>query len=95
MANQLNVQLQNESLIAFSEVPNCLPKRNGKKTHYATVYRWALKGARGKILESILVGGVRYTSREALHRFLNGKSPIARRSDYETTLDRILNEKGK
>ena len=40
----------------------------------STVYRWVLKGARGKVLDSAMLGGVRYTSLEALQRFM-GTSP--------------------
>jgi len=35
-----------------------------------TVWRWAMKGVRGVQLESRLIGGRRYTSREAVDRFL-------------------------
>lgn len=66
-----------EQSIALSDAPKYLPKRNGKKVHYSTIYRWATKGARGKVLESTLVGGVRYTTREALLRFFepDGEQP--------------------
>lgn len=64
-----NLDLQKERLISLKEAPKHLPKRNGKRAHYSTIFRWANKGARGRVLESILVGGVRYTSVEALRRF--------------------------
>jgi len=89
------IDLRNETVIALSEVPNHLPKRNGKKTHYATVYRWALKGARGNILESTLIGGIRYTSLEALQRFLGGKIAAVRPTEIDAMLDRVLNKNGK
>jgi hypothetical protein len=38
--------------------------------HVATVWRWTGNGVRGVRLESLLVGGVRNTSREAIGRFL-------------------------
>ncbi len=93
--NMRQIDLRNETVIALSEVPNHLPKRNGKKTHYATVYRWALKGARGRILESTLIGGVRYTSLEALQRFLDGRTSAATPTELDATLDRVLTENGK
>jgi hypothetical protein len=37
----------------------------------ATSYRWALKGLRGVKLETVMLGGRRYTSREAVTRFFN------------------------
>lgn len=38
--------------------------------HVATVWRWAMHGVRGVKLESVVIGGCRYTSREAVARFL-------------------------
>ena len=64
------IDLTNDTLIALSEVPQHLPKRNGKKVHYSTVYRWATKGARGRILDTELVGGIRYTTVSALQEFI-------------------------
>lgn len=75
--------LDGEQLISLREVPSLVPPRRGKRLHISTVYRWVLKGVRGKILDSALLGGVRYTSLEALQRFM-GTSPTelleARRS---------------
>jgi hypothetical protein len=36
-----------------------------------TIRRWAAQGVRGVRLESWLIGGRRYTSREAIARFLD------------------------
>ena len=63
-----------ENLIALTEVPDLLPRRRGRKIHYSTVFRWATKGARGKVLHSQLVGGIRFTTRGALDRFLSDGS---------------------
>lgn len=63
-----------ETPIVLGDVPNYVPKRRGKKLHYSTAFRWATKGVRGRKLPSILVGGIRYTTLEALERFL-GESP--------------------
>ena len=90
----LNPSLDGEQLVAISQVPDFIPPRRGKKLHMSTVYRWVLKGARGKILDSALLGGVRYTSLEALQRFM-GTSPAelieARRM---TRIRGALNDKG-
>lgn len=64
------LDFSNEHPITLVEVPKHVPKRHGKKVHYSTVYRWISKGARGRVLESALVGGVRYTTVEAVGRFL-------------------------
>jgi hypothetical protein len=48
------------------EVPSSKP---GKRVHVATIRRWATPGIGGVCLETILCGGVRCTSKEALQRF--------------------------
>ncbi|MEX2174604.1 MAG: DUF1580 domain-containing protein [Pirellulaceae bacterium] len=45
--------------------------------HAATAHRWRLRGTRGCRLETILVGGIRYTSREALERFVAATTAAA------------------
>jgi hypothetical protein len=55
-----------ETLVSFSEAPNHIPGR----PHISTIHRWRLRGVRGKRLETLLRGGRRYTSLEAIQRFL-------------------------
>lgn len=59
-----------ESLLTLKEAAKSLPGKPG----YPTLWRWSQKGCRGVRLETILVGGIRYTSREALERFIAGCS---------------------
>ena len=66
----MTIELSTETAITIAEVPLHIPKRHGRKVHYSTVYRWMTKGVRGRKLESLLIGGVRYTTIEALARFL-------------------------
>ena len=66
----MTIELSTETPITIAEVPLHIPKRHGRKVHYSTVYRWMTKGVRGRKLESLLIGGVRYTTLEALNRFL-------------------------
>jgi Protein of unknown function (DUF1580) len=40
------------------------------RPHPSTVARWALKGINGVKLETLIVGGRRYTSYQAVQRFL-------------------------
>lgn len=63
------MSLRNETLVPFAEVPTSLPRRNGKKINLSTLWRWRTKGLRGQKLESIIIGGRRYTTKEALQRF--------------------------
>jgi transposase len=52
----------------------------------STIWRWILRGVRGQKLESALIGGQRYTSEEAVQRFVEninapaGMTPCGRTS---------------
>lgn len=60
-----------EDLLTLSQAAEMLPRgRDGKKRHLSTLWRWITYGVRGQKLESILIGNVRYTSREAIDRFI-------------------------
>lgn len=63
----------NESLFTLKAAAKLLPGH----PHYATLFRWAQRGCRGIRLETILVGGIRYTSREALDRFIAACSGLS------------------
>jgi len=64
------LQLHTENIIPLKQVPKHLPRTDrGKCVHLATIYRWALQGMRGIRLETIRVGGSRFTSLEAIQRF--------------------------
>ncbi len=71
-----NLDIEEERLIPLKEAAQHLPRRNGKRTHYSTVFRWATKGARGRKLDTVLIGGMRYTSMEALHRFTTATTAV-------------------
>ena len=59
------IDMSAEELLSFAEAARALPGH----PHMSTLYRWRMKGVRGVRLESVLVGGRRFTSREALERF--------------------------
>jgi hypothetical protein len=62
------IDVTSESLISISEATLLIPGR----PHLATLYRWFQRGVRGGIkLETALVGGRRFTSREAVQRFVD------------------------
>ncbi len=54
-----------EALFPLSQGPPGLKRR----VSAATWWRWATKGVRGARLDSVVLGGRRYTSAEALARF--------------------------
>ena len=79
------IDVLNERLLTFSQAAKSLPTRPST----ATVWRWATRGVRGITLESIMVGGTRYTSAERLQEFCENvttaagsgvHSPIRRRN---------------
>ncbi|WP_010585457.1 DUF1580 domain-containing protein [Schlesneria paludicola] len=57
-----------EALIPLKDCTDCFPGR--KKVHKATIYRWADRGANGVRLETTKVAGQRYTSRQAISRWV-------------------------
>lgn len=82
-----------ESLISLNAATRLIPGRNGKPINVSTVYRWAFKGAKGVRLESWLVGGQRFTSRQAMERFIerlnaNSQPPIVSRLRSSTRRER-------
>ena len=58
---------QSEDLVAWRHAAESIPGA----PHISTLHRWRLRGVRGHRLESILVGGSRYTSRQAIARFID------------------------
>lgn len=61
------IDTSTETLIPIREIPDHVP---GSRVHSATVWRWVLTGCRGVILETVFVGGKRYTSKAAIGRFI-------------------------
>jgi len=55
----------------------CPERRAGARPNIATVYRWMIDGVRGIRLESIMVGGTRCTSVQALQRFFDALTAAA------------------
>ncbi|MEM8495401.1 MAG: DUF1580 domain-containing protein [Planctomycetota bacterium] len=86
--------LRGERLLAIQEVPDELPRRRGKKLHISTVYRWAHKGCRGKVLETALLGGVRYTSLEALARFMATEPPDTVEAKRRAEINAAIRRRG-
>ena len=66
-----------ENLIRFCELPKWTDEHLGRRVHPSTLHRWRLRGTRGVKLETLLVGGTRYTSVEALNRFFAATTAAA------------------
>jgi hypothetical protein len=63
------MRLLKEDLLTFREAQLAFPGR--KKVGAATLHRWRTHGVSGgDKLEACLIGGIRYTSKQAIERFL-------------------------
>lgn len=71
------IEIHKEDLIPLREAPNHLPLRRGKQIHFSTVYRWATRGARGRILPTRMVGGVLYTTLSELSQFVETPTRVS------------------
>jgi hypothetical protein len=70
------IDLTTESLIRLHDVGNYIPSsRAGKRLGKAVAFRWALRGVRGTKLETLKVGGCRFTTVEAIQRFVAALNP--------------------
>ncbi len=65
----MSIDMNREEVVLIREVPGLLPKKNGRKKHLASIYRWLSRGLVGVRLESVYIGGEQYTSKQALDRF--------------------------
>lgn len=61
----MSIDISTETLLTFQEAAKRLPGN----PHLSSLHRWRLHGVKGIRLESVKVGGKRFTSVEALHRF--------------------------
>jgi hypothetical protein len=60
------LDMMKEEIVAFRKAAVFVPSR----PHVSTLHRWRQRGIRGVRLDAVLVGGVWYTSREAIRRFI-------------------------
>ena len=69
----MRIDIHTETLIPIAKIPSHSPGR----PHVATCWRWIKRGVRGVKLETVLIGGKRYTSLEALQRFAEATTAAA------------------
>jgi hypothetical protein len=62
----MTIDIHSDEVLTLSQAAKRLPNH----PHVSTVWRWHLRGIRGVHLETILIGGQRYTSAEALQLFI-------------------------
>lgn len=61
------IDIHSEKLRLLKDAANQLPNR----PHVSTLWRWHKRGVRGIRLETVVIGGQRYTSSEAVQRFVD------------------------
>ena len=81
------IDVTNETLIPFRDVPAWTKEHLGRRVHPSTIHRWRMRGARGVKLETLLAGGTRYTSAEALSRFFAATTAAADGEAYAIVPD--------
>ena len=67
----MSIDIESETLIHFSAAAREFP---GRPVCMQTMHRWRLHGVRGVRLEAVLIGGLRYTSLEAIARFIRAQN---------------------
>lgn len=74
----INVQhgiADQEALVSLRDAAAAFSKsRPGRSIHYVTVHRWATRGVRGVRLETTWIGGRRFTSLQAVQRFIDHRN---------------------
>jgi len=78
------IDTQSETLVPINAAPMHVPTR----PHVATVWRWIQRGVRGVKLDTVLIGGKRYTSTEAIARFIGGTTAASDPTPTSTTPSR-------
>ncbi len=72
------IDIARETCFRLADAPKHLPSSGaGKRLHASTIFRWAQRGIRGTMLETIRIGGAMFTSAEALQRFCERVSGAA------------------
>ena len=73
----MTIDIHSESLFPFAALPAKMGRLTGDRIHRATAERWRMRGCRGVTLETVLIGGKRYCSDEALERFVERTTAAA------------------
>lgn len=67
----MSIDTQIEDLITLAYASQNFP---GRPVALQTIHRWRLNGVRGVKLETCLIGGIRYTSHQAIQRFIEAQN---------------------
>jgi hypothetical protein len=69
--------IDRERLITMADAGRYLAQRTGHRPYLCTLYRWATRGSGGRVLETVQVGRKRFTSIEALQRWMHARGEPA------------------
>ena len=69
----MSIDISSEKLLSLAEASKTWPGR----PHVSSIFRWMAHGTRGCRLDSVLIGGRRFTSAEALERFIAATTAAA------------------
>ncbi len=69
----MSIDIQSENTCSITDAAKLFPG----KPHVASVWRWIHLGIHGQRLETIRVGGRRFTSHEAIARFIERTTAAA------------------
>ena len=64
------IDTNKENIVPLSRAAKIIGQLGIPEPHKETMRRWAAQGVRGVVLESFCVGARRYTSRQAVGRFV-------------------------
>lgn len=87
------INIHTEQIMGLKEARSIIPGNPAP----ATLWRWRTRGVRGAKLETVVVGNRRYTSREAVSRFveaMNGPRVGAQRDKRLVDAERKLDSLG-
>ena len=73
------IDLATEEMLTLPQAAKELPGREGRRgINVSTVWRWCKRGVQNGVrLESVVVGRTRFTSRQALQRFIEKSTAVA------------------
>ncbi len=67
------IDVEQEQVIRLSRIPQLV--NPSAPPHIGTIWRWTVTGVRGVKLECVQIGGQKFSSREAVRRFVARLNP--------------------
>jgi hypothetical protein len=71
------IDLSRETLVPLKAARDAVPGMPGRRISSSTLHRWHRQGLGGIRLDTALIAGVRYTSVEAIERFITATTEAA------------------